>query len=64
MYTKFEELIKSKGITIYRVAKDTGICSVNLYNWKSGKSVPKLDKLSKIAKYLGVSVSELIEEDK
>ena len=31
--------------TVYRVSKDTGIAASTLSDWKSGRSVPKLDKI-------------------
>lgn len=56
MYEKFEELLKIKGVTAYRVAKDTGISSVVFTDWKNGKSKPKVDKLKILADYFGVSI--------
>lgn len=64
MYHKFKEIINNQGITPYKVAKDTEISQVTLSDWKNGRSVPKLDKLQKIAKYLGVKLEDLIEEAK
>jgi len=61
LYDKFRQIIEKKGITIYRVAKDCGIPLMSLYDWKAGRSKPKIDKLSKIAKYLDVSIEDLIE---
>ncbi len=65
MYEIFERLLQQKGISAYRVSKDTGISTATLTDWKKGRSVPKADKLSKIADYLGVSVDYLMgkEED-
>lgn len=60
MYEKFKKLIDEKGLTSYRVSKDTGISQVTFCYWKSGRSTPKLDKLQKIASYLGVKLEELI----
>lgn len=63
MYDRFRQVIESKGITSYKIAKDTGI-SQNIFSyWKSGRSKPKADKLLKIANYLGVSVEELIDTE-
>lgn len=59
MYEIFEELLKERGITAYRVAKDTGIGTATLTNWKKGKYTPKQDKMQKIADYLGVSIEYL-----
>lgn len=63
MYDKFQQIIKDKGITAYRVAKDTGIPTSSFSEWKSGRSKPKIEKLNKIAKYLGVTLDDLIERD-
>lgn len=60
MYHIFKKLIDSKGITAYRVSKGTGIAEATLSDWKNGKSTPKVDKLRKIADYLGVTLNELI----
>ena len=60
MYDKFRQLIDSKGITPYKLAKDTGISQSTLSDWKVGRSTPKLDKLLKIADYLGVQLQDLI----
>ncbi|WOO35981.1 helix-turn-helix transcriptional regulator [Anaerocolumna sp. AGMB13020] len=63
MYSRFKTLLKEKGITPYKVAKDTGISQGTLSDWKLGKCKPKLDKLMKIANYLGVPLEELIKEE-
>ena len=61
MFEKFEQLVKARGITAYRVAKDIGLAPTVFSDWKSGKSKPKVDKLKKIAEYFGVSVDYFIE---
>ena len=63
MYTKFEELLKEKGITSYRVSLDTGIPQATFSRWKNGVAAPKVDKLIKIAEYLGISLDELVKGD-
>ena len=62
MYKKFEELLKKHETTIYRVAKETGIPAVSIYEWKSGKSNPKVDKLKILADYFGVSIEYFLED--
>lgn len=62
MYEKFEILLKEKGITSYRVSKDTGISGVTLSEWKNGKYTPKHDKLQKIANYFSIPVSYFSED--
>lgn len=65
MYEIFEHLLQKNGISSYKLSKDTGISQTTLSNWKSGRSVPKQDKLQKIADYFGVTVDYLmgIERD-
>ncbi len=56
-YQCFENLLKMHKTTVYRVAKDTGISNSTLTDWKYGRSVPKADKLRKIAEYFDVSIN-------
>lgn len=60
MYEIFEQLLSKYGVTAYRVAKETGITTATLTNWKQGKYTPKQDKLQKIADYFGVTVEYLM----
>lgn len=60
MYNRFLSILKSKGLTHYKVSKDTGISQATLTSWKNGSYVPKYDKLKKIADYLCVDISELM----
>ena len=46
MYEKYVELRDKKGVTDYRVSVDTGITKSTFADWKSGRSKPKMDKLS------------------
>jgi repressor LexA len=61
MYQKFEQLVKARGITTYRVAKDIGLAPTVFSDWKSGRSKPKVDKLKKIADYFGVTIEYFLE---
>lgn len=60
MYDIFEKLLFERGITAYRVAKDTGITTATLTSWKQGKYTPKPEKLQKIADYFNVSLKYLM----
>lgn len=60
MYEIFERLLRSRNVTAYQVAKATGISQSTLSDWKKGRSVPKMDKIQKIADYFGVSVEYLM----
>lgn len=63
MYPKFEKLLNERGLTIFQVSKDTGIPNSTLYEWKSGRSEPKIDKIYILAKYFGVPMEYFVEED-
>lgn len=63
MYDKFEKLLKERGITPYRVHKETGISSATLSDWKNGKSQPKQDKIEKICEYFNVPISYFYGEN-
>lgn len=63
MYENFERILKVKGITPYRLAKDTGIAQSCLSDWKSRRSIPRVDKLIKIAEYLDVDLEELVQKE-
>lgn len=62
MYEKFSILLSKHNKTIYRVSVDTGIATSTLYDWRDGKSKPKVDKLKIIADYFGVSIEYFLEE--
>lgn len=61
MYEKFQELLDKFHKTAYQVAKDTGISTATLSNWKLGNYTPKLDKLKILADYFGVSIEYFVE---
>ena len=60
MYSNFVQLLQSKNISVYKVSKDTGINQATFSDWKTGRSVPRVDKLQKIADYFGVTLDFLI----
>lgn len=60
-YQKFKQLRENKGVTEYQVSVGTGISTTVFTQWSRGDYDLKLDKLSKIADYFGVSVTEFIE---
>jgi len=59
MYEIFEELMKLNGYSAYKVSIETGIAQSTLSDWKKGKSIPKADKLQKIADLFNVSLEYL-----
>lgn len=54
---------KLKGISMEALARTAGVCYVTMHCYESGKSVPSATNAIKIAKALGVTVEELMEED-
>lgn len=62
-YRNFERLLQVNNTTVYRVAKSTGISASTFTDWKNGRSVPKADKLKRIADFFGVSVDALLDGD-
>ncbi len=63
MYERFAALAEQKGVTPYRVSKETGISQATLSDWKRGRCVPKADKLRQLADYFGVPMEDLLEPD-
>jgi len=59
-YQRFENLLRSSGATVYRVSKETGISASTFTDWKTGRSVPKADKMRLIADFFGVSLDSLL----
>ncbi len=62
-YKRFCELLEAKQVSVYRVAKDTCISASTFTDWKNGRSVPKADKMRRIADYFGVSLDTLLGAD-
>lgn len=62
MYRKFAERLDELGITTYQVSKNTGISTSTFSAWKHGIYHPKIDKLQRIANFLGMDVMEMIAE--
>lgn len=60
MYEIFEQLCQEKGVTAYKVCKETGITTATISNWKAGRYTPKQEKMQKIADFFGVSLEYLM----
>ncbi len=59
-YQIFDELLKARNTTVYRVSKATGISPSTFTDWKNGRSAPKLDKLTRIAEYFNIPLDDLL----
>lgn len=54
-----EKTLKARGITMNKLAKETGIGQSTTDRWKKG-SLPSIDKIIKICEYLDVSADYLL----
>ena len=60
MYDIFMQLMEEKGVTAYRVAKETGITQATLSRWKTGKVSPSIETLQVLAEYFEVTIDYLM----
>lgn len=60
-FKKLDTLAKSRGVSFYQLSETLDIARSTFSDWKSGKSMPKTDKLLRIADYFGVDVGYFIE---
>lgn len=60
-FKKLEALANSRKVTFYKLSEELDIARSTFSDWKSGKSMPKTDKLLRIADYFGVDVGYFIE---
>lgn len=56
----FVNFIQLKGISAYKVAKETGISQGQMNEYKNGKRMPTTENLIKIADYLKCSIDFLL----
>lgn len=56
----FVEILQTKKLTAYRVAKETNISQGLMNEYKNGIKVPTIENLIKIADYLDVSIDYLV----
>lgn len=57
-----KKIRKSRNLTQEKIAELTGLPQSTISNIEKNISSPKIDTLSKLAKGLGIEVSELIKE--
>lgn len=60
MYEIFEQLLREKDLTHYKVWRETGVAQSTLSDWKNGKGRPGPANLAKLADYFGVTVDYLM----
>lgn len=56
-------MLEERGITAYKVSKETGVATATLTEWKNGTYQPKVDKLMLIAKFFDVPIEYFLTEE-
>lgn len=55
-------IMAEEGLTQYKIIKDLKLKKTTVNNWFNGRSYPRHESMQKLADYLGVSISELTDE--
>ena len=56
-------MLEERGITAYKVSKETGVATATLTEWKNGTYQPKVDKLMLIAKFFDVPIEYFLTDE-
>lgn len=64
IYEKYCKLRDEKGVTDYRVSKDTGLSSSMFSDWKSGRIKPGMKSVVTLADYFDVSTDYFLKDVK
>lgn len=59
---KFVQILQTKGISAYKLSKDTGITQGMISYWKNGERMPSAKNLNILADYFNVTVDYLLGE--
>lgn len=63
-YDKYAEICKMRGISMSAAAMEAGLSKSLVTKWKTNAvEVPSPDVLTKLSKYFGIPVSELLGEE-
>lgn len=67
MYARYSKIRDEKGLNDLTVANGAGVPQSTIYDWKqrsadNANASLSVDNLSKIAKFLGVSLEKLLED--
>lgn len=57
-----DDYMRSKGVSRTDLSRDTGIPYTTISNWLQAARFPRPEQLDKIARYLGVSRADLLDE--
>ncbi|WP_347005681.1 helix-turn-helix domain-containing protein [Enterococcus avium] len=61
IYTRIKSFLSQKGISVNKLETELELSNGSISKWND--SVPSADKLAKVAKYLGTTVEELLEDE-
>ena len=59
-YDNYSKIRDSKGLNDSKVAQLSGVSKSTISEWKKGKIQPKVDKIERISKILGVTVDAIM----
>ena len=59
IYQNIKSIADSQKVSIRKIEQDKGITLGSIYHWNDVK--PSVDKVAKVANYLGVTVEELLK---
>lgn len=62
-YMKYEQLLEERKIKTVTVSRATGISTSTFSDWKSGRSVPGLEKIYKIARFFEVNMEYFVNPE-
>lgn len=63
-YDVYTDLCNQKGVSRSRAASDMGLSNSTVTKWKKTGATPSGETLTKIAAYFGVSVDDLVKQEK
>ena len=64
IYDKVISLCEERNISVARLERESGLGNATIRGWKGSRSGPTVETAKKVADYFGVTVDELLKEDK
>lgn len=62
LYDNVKALCEKKGISVWKMEKELGFSNASICKWNENE--PGIRKVKKVADYLGVTLEELLEDEK
>lgn len=59
IYQNIKKIADEKGLSIRQIEQNADITLSSIYHWD--RITPSVDKVAKVAKYLGVTIEELLQ---